>query len=112
MPLHHDFITLSKAVRPRILKLARQGRLVDECFKEFQRKVYPGAPQDQVACMRTCFFAGAAEMFAMQAYASDTDTMDPTDEDLELLSNINAEIERFHQRTIEAAKATPSGEAN
>ena len=45
MSRHHGMLARSKAIRPRVLKLARQGRLVDECFKESQRMVYPAARQ-------------------------------------------------------------------
>lgn len=94
-------------IRAAICKLARQGRLIDEAFKQFQRAVYPGAPPDQVHEMRTCFYAGAAELQALQFFAADTETNDATDGDLELWANIHNEIERFHQRTLKAAGAHP-----
>ena len=65
MPLDPKFVSLSKTARPVILKLARRQKLVDECFKAFQRQCYPGAPPAMVAEMRTCFFAGVAEMNAL-----------------------------------------------
>ena len=105
MTLHHEFLKLSKEARPRILKLARKRRLVDQCFKEFQRMVYPDAPPDQVAALRVAFFAGVTELNAMMIYAADTDTHDPTDQDLDLFSNIIEEVETFHQRTIDASRA-------
>jgi hypothetical protein len=108
MSLHHDMKALSRAVRPKIMKMARRQKLVDQCFKEFQRAVYPGAPQDQVREMRTCFFAGAAELVAMITYGADTATDDATDEDLMFMQNIHEEIERFHRRTIDTA-TTPRG---
>lgn len=112
MTLHKAFIEKSKAVRPSILKLARRYKLIDQCFKEFQREVFPGAGQDQVAAMRTCFFAGVAELHAVQMYAADTSTMEPTEDDLELYSNIMEEVELFHKRTIDAARADTSSRAN
>ena len=106
--LHHDFLNLSKKVRPKILKLARRRKLVDMCFKEFQRAVYPNAPQDQVAALRVSFFAGVAELHAMMTYASNFETDDATEEDLELFSNIMEEVEIFHQRTMVASMADRS----
>ena len=110
MPLHHDFLTRSRAVRPKIIKLARQGRLVDTAFKEFQRACFPGAPADQVHIMRICFFAGASELHALITYASDTATDDATDEDIRLWTNIIEEIERFHEFTIKASGADPQSQ--
>ena len=55
-----DFVQTQ--TRKELHKLARQGRLVDQAFKYFQRQVFPGAPPDQVAVMRTSFFGGAAEL--------------------------------------------------
>lgn len=105
MTLHKDFLALSKAARPGILKLARRRKLIDRCFKEFQREVYPGAPQDQVHELRVAFFAGAAELHAVQLYGAETGSIEPTDEDMELMSGIAEEIEQFHKRTIDATSA-------
>ena len=105
MPLRDDFLAMSQAARPRIIKLAERGKLVDECFKEFQRQVFPGAPQDQVAEMRVCFYAGAAELNAMLFYAMDPSHSDPTDQDMQLLDNINGELERFYERIKALAEA-------
>jgi hypothetical protein len=82
--------------------------LVDSCFKEFAERVFPGAPPQQVAALRTAFFAGAAELNAMLMYAADTSTDDATDEDVTLLNNVTEEIELFHSRTIATSKA-PEG---
>ena len=90
--------------RPKIRKLARQGKLVDETFKVFQRSVFPGASPDQVATMRVCFFAGAAEISALMMYGLDEGTRE-TDGDLEFMSQWQEEIERFHQRTIDTMAA-------
>lgn len=56
--------------RPKIRKLARQGRLVDTAFKVFVDAVYPGAPPDQRAALRIAFFAGAQELHALQMLAA------------------------------------------
>jgi hypothetical protein len=93
-----------KMVRAEIRRLARKGKLIDEAFKVFQRSVYPGAPPDQVACMRTCFFAGAAEIFALITTGSDEGD-EITNGDLDLMSQWVDEIERFHQRTIDTMGA-------
>lgn len=107
MPLHHDLLNASKLAQPKILKMARQQRLVDECFKEFQRLVFPGCPPDQVAALRVAFFAGAAELNACLLFGCDPG-LNPTDDDMTFLTNINEEIDRFHRRTIEAMGADTS----
>lgn len=90
--------------RPKIRKLARQGRLVDTTFKVFQRAVYPGAPPEQVNALRIAFFAGAQEINAL-LLASLDEGNDPTDGDLEFMSHWQDEIERFHKRTIATMRA-------
>ena len=93
--------------RPKLIKLARQGKLIDTAFKCFQRFAYPGAPPDQVAVMRTCFFAGAAELWAMTiAVAEEGD--DVTDSDEQFVANFVDEIERFHERTLQTMTADPA----
>jgi hypothetical protein len=93
-----------RMVRARLRKLARQGRLVDTAFKEFQRAVFPGAPPDQVHTMRVCFFAGAAELHALINAGLDDGVAD-TDGDLEFMNQWVDEIEAFHRRTIAAMTA-------
>ena len=103
--LHKDFLSLSKVVRPKILKMAKERRLIGQCFDEFQSVVYPDAPAFQIEIMRTCFFAGVAELNAAWLYAADTETGGATDDDLALLTGINEEVEAFHTMTIAAASA-------
>lgn len=90
--------------RSKARKLARQGRLVDETFKVFQRMVYPGAPPDQVSALRVAFFAGAQEIFALMTVSMDEGD-EPTGGDLKFMEDWTGEIERFHQRTIAAMTA-------
>lgn len=96
--------SIDKLLRSEVRKMARKGRLVDEAFKVFQRMVYPDAPPDQVAAMRTCFFAGAAELYAIQMAGMD-DGVPETDGDVEFFGQVVDEITRFHERTISAATA-------
>ena len=105
MPDARDALRIA---RPQARKLARQGRLVDETFKLFQRTVYPGALPDQVAALRIAFFAGAQEIFLL-SLAGLGDEDEPTHDELEFMSQWTSEIERFHQRTI-AAAASDTGE--
>lgn len=85
-------------------QLAHEGRLVEECFTTFQRAVYPGAPEEVVAQMRICFFAGAAEFSAMVMGGTDAgDTVTPEDE--LFLDQCLDEIEAHHARTIAAMHA-------
>lgn len=90
--------------RPKIRKLARQGRLVDTAFKVFCDAVYPGAPPDQRAALRIAFFAGAQELHALQMAAADEGN-DVTEGDLEMYGQIAEEIELFHNRTLRAMRA-------
>ena len=93
-----------RIARPKARKLARQGRLIDESFKVFQRLVFPGAPPDQVAALRTTFFAGAQEIFVLMTAGVD-DGDDITDGDMEFMQGWAEELERFHAKTIAAANA-------
>lgn len=99
------FEELHRKTNGQILKKARQGKLVDDAFKEFSRRVYPGALQQQVEIMRICFFAGATELHALLEFGSDI-TDDVSEADLEFWSNVVGEIERFHRKTIAASEAT------
>lgn len=96
--------------RPKIRKLARQGRLVDTAFKVFCDAVYPGAPPDQRAALRIAFFASAQELHALQMAAADEGD-DVTDGDIEMYSAMAEEIERFHERTLRMI-LEPTGKAN
>lgn len=93
-----------RIVRPKARKLARQGRLIDECFKVFQRAVFPGAPPDQVAALRTTFFAGAQEVFMLMTAGVD-DGDEITDGDMQFMEGWADELARFHEKTIAAAMA-------
>lgn len=99
---------IDQFTRAEVRKLARQGRLVDESFKTFQRMVYPGAPHDQVAALRIAFMAGAGEVHAILMNVLDDGT-EPTDDDMALYGGIATEIEGFHARTIAATQAGRGG---
>lgn len=92
-------------VRGELRKLARQGRLVDEAFKVFQRMVYPGAPPNMVAALRITFFAGVAEAYALMTAGLD-DGLQETDGDLRFMQQWVDEVERFHRRTLAAMQAS------
>lgn len=92
---------------PQIRKRTLQGTLLDRTFKVFQRTVYAGAPPDQVAGLRIAFFAAAHEVHAL-LLASLDEVEDPTDGDLEFMSQWQQEIEDFHERTIAAMQAEGS----
>lgn len=100
-----DFRSLA---RPKIRKLARQGRLVDTAFRVFCDAVYPGASDDQRAALRIAFFAGAQELHALQMAAADEGD-GVTDGDLEMYGQIAEEVERFHERTLRAMTAGGQG---
>ena len=86
-------------IRAEIIRLARHGKLVEVAFKTFQQAVFPGADKTDVQLMRTCFFAGAAEIWALQMYGLDPD-QEPTAEDEWLMGAWAAEVEEFHARTM------------
>lgn len=89
---------------PQMRKRTLQGTLLDRTFKVFQRTVYAGAPPDQVAGLRIAFFAAAQETHAVLLARLD-EGEDPTDGDLEFMSQWQQEIEDFHERTIAAMQA-------
>lgn len=93
---------LAAAVRPQIIKLARQGKLIDETFKVTRKGLFPDATPDQIAMMRTMFLAGAGELMALQMYGV-TDDEDPTAEDELLFGQIMEEIELRHGQTLQLA---------
>ena len=97
------FEELHKKTNGQILKQARQGKLVDESFKEFSRKVYPGASDEQIQMMRICFFAGATELNVMLTFGADLND-GVSESDMEFWANVVGEIERFHAKTIAASE--------
>lgn len=90
--------------RAEVRKMARRGKLIDECFKVFVDTVYPGAAADQRREMRVCFFAGAAELFAVMNAGMD-DGISETDGDMAFMQQWVDELESFHQKTIAAMTA-------
>ncbi len=94
--------SVDQMIRSEVRKLARQGRLVDHAFKTFQRQVFTGAAPEQVHTMRTCFFAGAAEFWAIVQAAADEGEGVSDDEEAFMVGLVG-EIERFHLRTIVAS---------
>ncbi|MBY5988227.1 hypothetical protein [Roseovarius atlanticus] len=91
--------------RAELRKLARRGKLIDTCYKVFADACFPGAPPDQRATMRICFFAGAAELFAVMNAGLDDGTNE-TDGDLAFMEQWVNELESFHEKTIAALMAT------
>lgn len=96
---------LARLTGPKIRKMARQGKLVDEAFKVFQRAAFPGAEPGQVGVMRTCFFAGAAEVHALTMYGLEEGT-EPTNDDYQFMSDWTGEVERYHERSIATMMAS------
>lgn len=90
---------LSRIAGPKIRKLARQGKLVDEAFKVFRTLAFPDAPSDQIHLMRLCFFAGAAEVHTLMMFGL-IEGSDATEEDFEFMSNWVEEVTDYHERTI------------
>lgn len=101
--------SIDKIARAKIRKLARRGKLIDECFKVFAAYVYPGAPDYQREVMRVCFFAGAAELFALMQASLD-DGVSETDGDITFMEQWVDELEDFHRKVIVTSKPTGSAE--
>lgn len=97
----HTHSQLEGMMKREIRRLARQGKLVDHCFKEFSHSVFPGATQAQTYVMRVCFFAGIAEMLAVMNMGLDPE-IEEMEADLEFMSSWVQEVEQFHSRTYQA----------
>lgn len=94
----------ARLVRPKIRKLARQGRAMDAAFKVTRAVLYPGATPDQIAAMRAMFFAGAAELLAYQLYGL-SEGPGQTEADDDLMARLAREVEERHNGMIELALA-------
>ena len=101
---------LAAAVRPQILKLARQGKMIDEAFKVTRKGLYPDATPEQIAMMRTMFFAGAGELMALQMYGVSEGDEITAQDDL-LYAAIGEEIEQRHSQAIQLAFTKFGGKA-
>ena len=97
--------SIDKMTRNKLRKLARRGKLIDECFVVFAAHVYPNAPADQLREMRVCFFAGAAELFAVMNAGLD-DGISETDGDLKFMEQWVDELEAFHRKTMATMSAS------
>lgn len=100
---------LARIARPQIRKLARKGKLVDEAFKVFREAAFPGATPEQIHTMRVCFYAGAAEVYALTMFGLDEGVAE-TEGDMAFMAAWTGEVEQFHERTIAAMMA--GGSAN
>lgn len=97
--------SIDKMTRDRVRKMARRGKLIDECFKVFAAHVYPGSGPNQMREMRVCFFAGAAELFAVMNAGLD-DGISETDGDLVFMQQWVDELESFHRKTMATMNAS------
>lgn len=90
-----------ESLRPKVRKLAAEGRLVEETFRLFQRACYPTANENQVTALRIAFFAGAQEVVSLIGIGLSSG--DNAEEgDAEFMDNWTEEVHEFHRRTIEA----------
>lgn len=96
---------LARIAGPKIRKMARQGRLIDETFKVFRTAAFPDASPEQIHLMRTCFFSGCAEVHALTMYGLE-EGKEPTDADYQFMSDWVEEVELFHKRTIATMMAS------
>ena len=100
-----DQLERARKIRPKILKLARRGRAMDEAFKAVRKATHPDADAMQISELRAMFFAGAAEMLAIQMYGV-AEGGEVTDEDQLLFSRIADEVQRGHNQVLQLALAT------
>ncbi|MDZ4393788.1 hypothetical protein [Cypionkella sp.] len=97
--------SIDQMIKAEVRSLARKGKLIDTAFKMFRQQVFPDAAPDAIAVMRTCFFAGCAEVYAVMSSGMD-DGLAETDGDLRFMEQWVAEVEQFHARTIATSTAT------
>lgn len=102
MALNPKFLDLSARARPKILRLAREKMLVETAFVTFAAHVYPLAGPAQLKELRIAFFAGACELLQLQSFGWETESGsdEPSDGDLQLMTDIAEEIEGFHAKTL------------
>lgn len=82
----------TKAVAERLIA---DGRLIEGGFVAFRLAVIsPDAPAVQVKEMRNAWFAGAQHVFA-SIMATLDEGAEPTDADMQRISNIAAELDDF-----------------
>lgn len=110
MSLRKEIMAMSKVVRPKLLKLAEQHKLMHMCFDEFVSQVYPGASESQIKEMRTCFMAGAAEFYTCWMYGvSITQDDEPTNEDMKFVEGLTEEIDNYHRNILAQHSMDKSG---
>ena len=92
---------IDQYARERMRVLAREARLIDECFTQFQLATYPTAKPIVSEALRRSFFAGAAALSALlQANLAEDD--DFTEAETDLLVKWIDEVTAFHEHTIGA----------
>lgn len=86
---------LDRAIQRQMDALNRGGRLIEAGFVSLRAMaIDPAAPASQVEEMRNAFFAGAAHLLSSILSILDPGT-EPTAADLERMSHIQAELDRF-----------------
>lgn len=70
-------------------------RLEEQWLKLRELAIPPDAPARQLIEMRRAFYAGAAAFFDIQLNAYDGSTPEPTDEDLQVITDLNDEMLQF-----------------
>lgn len=72
------------------------NRRIEEAWTDYRRKVlHKDAPPVQLIECRRAFFAGVETLFQIQNSAYDGSTPEPTEEDLQILSDIQDELQEF-----------------
>lgn len=93
-PTPEQILTLAKA-------LVDKGLLVEAGWMGFRLgAMHPDAPADQVSEMRLAFFAGAQHLFTSMMTMLDPDA-EPTEQDMERMTQISKELERFTADVLE-----------
>ena len=80
---------------PRDLRrLARQGQAMEAAFRYFGRAGFPAAGPAELQTIRAAFFAGAAELWAMNEHGLDDRSATPTDDDVAFIRALVTEVQR------------------
>jgi biotin synthase-like enzyme len=88
-------------------ELVEKGQIIEAGFAGLRAMAIPvDAPQEQIEDMRMAFFAGAQYLFSSILTMLDPEE-EPTEADLEMMSNIHEEMERFGKEY--ELRAMPTG---
>lgn len=78
------------------IDLIKKGLIIEAGWLSFKTTCMPlAAGEDQIKDMRTSFFAGAHHLFNSIMVSLDEEDSEPTEGDLEKISQVHKELENF-----------------